>query len=272
MNHRILLGIAQMIFGGGSLFLGLTALAGDSVLVQGDISGVVHEGDKKVESELNKFEADYSGQSATAMDASEKKQPVTPKVREILKEAGLLYYQRRFPAALTTLKKAEKIDPGSSEVLNAKAAILSESGDLAEARKIYSQLAVAQPKAFVPRYDLAELLLMAKKYDEARQAFQELLKAFPNCDLARFKILLIALIQKDSDGADAMLATLKQRGPSAIGDYALAANAISYGDIGAGRQWIESAEADFGGGNHRVLYDSLADIGFVPQGEYPPKN
>jgi hypothetical protein len=268
--------IYLLLKGSSILLLSLSSqvCAGNAIFVQGGISGESHDGDKPLEgnnSGLATFETDYSGETVPSTDPGGKHAIVSPKLHEILKQVGILYYKGSFHDAMAALRPAEDIDPRSDEVLNAKAAILSESGDTTGAQKIYVQLTEDHPKAFTPKYDLAELLLMEKKYDEARKGFQGLLLQYPNCDLARFKILLTYLIQKNNEQAGVSLAELRQRGPSPISYYALAAVAFSAGDIAKGKEWINSAEKDFRGGRYRVLYNSLADIGFVIHGEYPPK-
>jgi len=266
-----------LLLRGGCLLLVLLSprvFAGNTVFVQGGISGDIQDGDNSFHasnSGLATFETDYSGETVPATDPGSAHAIVSPKVRDILKQVGMLYYKGELDEAIAALRPAEDIDPDSDEVLNAKAVILSESGDATGAQKIYSRLAQDHPKAFTPKYDLAELLLMEKKYEKAREGFQGLLSQYPNSDLVRFKILLTYLIQKNNDQTAVWLAELNQRGPSPISYYALAAVAFSTGDIAKGKEWIDSAETDFCAGRYRVLYNSLADIGFVMHGEYPPK-
>ncbi|HEX4083301.1 MAG TPA: tetratricopeptide repeat protein [Chthoniobacteraceae bacterium] len=240
------------------------------VIARGSISGSM-DADSSLENTFStaKFDLDYSGQPATAS----KQAPVRtdPTVVAAIRKAGQYFRQRDFVDAANALRPAFAVAPDSIDLLNAKASILAESGSGAEARPLYQKIAAAEPGAFAPAYDLAELLLMDHRFEDARTAYQDLLARFPDSDLARFKIILIDILEKKRIEAGTAMAELKKRGPSPATYYAAAAEAFDHGDIGEEKDWIEEAEKDFGAGRQRIFYESLADFGFVDQTAYPLK-
>src|SRR5690606_19070097 len=119
--------------------------------------------------------------------------PVAEELKPVLIEFSQLFDARRFDEASKVLEKAEAVAPEHEVVLSARAGIYAESGQLDQARTIYEAILKKSPDAFVPKYNLAELLLLDRKYDEGREAFEKLLKEFPNSDLIRYKILLTHL-------------------------------------------------------------------------------
>ncbi len=209
-------------------------------------------------------------ESVPAPSASPTVDPLIEKLGPILTEFSQLFDARRFEEAAKVLEKAEAIAPDHEVVLSAKAGIYAESGHLDDARKIYLSLLEKSPGAFVPKYNLAELLLLDKQFDQGREAFEKLLKEFPNSDLIRYKILLTHLAQKNGKEALPWLDQLRQPTPTPFMLYGSAAIALFNADLLTGRQIILSAEQLFGPGRQKLLHDSLAEIGLVVRGDYPP--
>jgi len=218
--------------------------------------------------------APSAASSATPAAPAEKQPPLSPKqakLQGILKEVNTLFSKRQLEQASDKLKEAEQIDPEDEGVLSAKAAILAESDKVAEARAIYTKLAAAHPGSFVPQFNLAELFSIEKKYGEARTAFEALLKKFPDNDFLQFKIILTYLAEGNQKDAAAWFEKLKRPQPTPFMIYAAAALAIEGGNISGGKALILTAEKQFGAGRQQLLHDSLADLGIVLQGDYPPR-
>lgn len=196
--------------------------------------------------------------------------PVAEQLKPLLAEFSQLFDARRFEESSQVLEKAEAIAPEHEVVLSARAGIFAESGKLDEARAIYQKLLEKSPDAFVPKYNLAELLLLDDQFDQGREAYEKLLKEFPNSDLIRYKILLTHLAQKNLEAALPWLDQLRQPTPTPFMLYGSAAIALYNADLLTGRRIILSAEQLFGPGRQKLLHDSLAEIGLVIRGDYPP--
>lgn len=196
--------------------------------------------------------------------------PEEKEFREKMQAVGVAFSQRRFEEALEKLQEAEKLRPGSDDVLGARAGILAETGKYDEALAIYDKMVEEHPKAFVPRFNQAEVFCMQKKYDEARTRFEALLKDFPDSDFLCFKMMLIAMAEGDNAQAVEWGRRLQRPTPTPVMYYAAAALSISGGEIMKGKALMLAAEKDFGAGQHSLLYQSLAAMGLVLQGDYPP--
>jgi len=199
--------------------------------------------------------------------------PADPKreaLREILARFSAAFDSRDFARAAEVLAEAEKLAPDDPIVRTARAGIYAESGEIGKAREIYLTLVKEEADPFVPRYNLAELYFLEKEYAKGREAFRELLKDYPASDLVRFKIVLSHIAEKDPAAAREAMAPLQRATPTAFALYAAAALALDQGQIRQGKEMILAAERFFGPGQQKLLYDSLAELGLVMRGDYPP--
>ncbi len=229
-----------------------------------------------------------AGVTARAMEAeakSDEVQPAAPsaeqaaalspedqKVFELFEKVGKLFMERRFSEAGEILDEVEKLKPEAQEISMVRAGIFAETGQLGKAREIYAKEVAANPDAFVPNFNLVELLCMEKKYDEAREGFEKLLVKFPENDFLQFKILLTCLAQNKMTEAAVWAQKLQRQVQTPIMIYAAAAISLRSGDLEMGKKLILLAENQFGAGNQFLLYQSLAGINLVLQSDYPPKS
>ncbi len=198
--------------------------------------------------------------------------PLLAELQPIMVAFGKLFDERRFVEAGKELEAAEKIAPEHPVVLGARAGIYAETGEIEKARQIYETILTKEPNAFIPKYNLAELFLLRKDYVKGLEAFEALLKEFPESDLIRYKIILIHLHEKRQQQALEALKALERPGnPTPFMFYGAAAVAIANADLMTGKRMILAAEQTFGAGRQKLLYDSLAEIGLVMRGDYPPK-
>jgi tetratricopeptide (TPR) repeat protein len=239
--------------------------------ISGGLSGTVRGKTPPAPEALDLFRAppNLTGEPLPAGETTPKS-PEQAAWRAILREIAPLFRARRFAEALELLKKAEQIAPNTPEVLNTKASILAEQGNLSEARALYAQVLEHDPKFFLARYNLAELLFMEKKFTEAREEFESLAGDFPRSDIVKLKIFLACVLGGDPEGAARWLGQIDRTGPTACAYYARAATAFNQGDLALGKTWVLNAERDFGRGQHALLYAVLADLSWVYAGDYPP--
>lgn len=194
------------------------------------------------------------------------------KIYDLLQTISDLFVQQRFGEAMKALDAVEKLKPELKEVPTIRAGIYAEQGELDKARAIYAAQVKSEPDAFVPNFNLVELLCREKKYDEARGGFEGLLKKFPKNDFLQYRILLTWLAQGRITEANASAEKLQRRVQTPVMLYSAAAIALRSGDAQMGRQLILLAEKQFGAGNQYLLYQGLAGIGLVPKSDYPPKS
>ena len=193
------------------------------------------------------------------------------KAVEIFEKVGSLFMRREFSAASALLEEVEKLKPDSVEAKMIRAGIYAETGQIDKAREIYAKQVEANPDAFVPNFNLIELLCMQKKYAEAREGFEKLLEKFPENDFLQFKILLTCLAENKMTDAAIWNQKLQRQVQTPIMIYAAAAISIRSGDLPLGKKLILLAESQYGAGNQFLLHQSLAGINLVLQSDYPPK-
>lgn len=189
----------------------------------------------------------------------------------ILRRVSLYFSQRRFAEAAEKLKEAEALRPDAPAVLEAKVGILAESGRIDEARTVLQRLLEREPNRFAYRYNKAELYMMEKRYGEARQCFEALREAHSDNDLVAFKIFLTYLGEKNEEKMMEWAHRLKRPQVTPYMYYTAAVLAFAEGDIPTGKRAILEAEQAFGRGKQKLLYHSLAEMGWVVRDAYPPQ-
>jgi|GEM_PF-2588533 len=212
-----------------------------------------------------------AGETATAAAEESALSPEEQKVHELFQKVSDLFTKRRINEAAALLDEVEKIAPGMKETASIRAAIYSETGEFDKARAIYQKELEENPDAFVPNFNLVELLCMQKKYSEARAGFEKLLLKFPENDFLQFKVLLTHLAEGNLTEANVWAQKLQRSVQTPVMIYAAAAIALRSGDLEMGRKLLLLAENQFGAGNQFLLYQSLAGINLVLWTDYPPK-
>jgi tetratricopeptide (TPR) repeat protein len=122
--------------------------------------------------------------------------------------ARLQYQKGNFDAALAALDRADKSSSPSSESLDLRGCVYMEQEKLEDARKAFDDAHRANPRLFLPRLHLGDLLLRQKKFTEARSAYETLLtetNILTSSERLRFGILLTYLGEHDETKAQKAL-------------------------------------------------------------------
>ena len=192
----------------------------------------------------------------------------TPKPVEdyklILKQARLAYHQKNYDEALEKVRKVESLKPDQPEIINFRGAIYAETGRYAEAVELYKKSLAIEPNSFWPAFNIAEVDFIQKKYSDARTKLQEMMVKLPNHELLRFKIILTYLLEKKDEEAKAELDKFSFPANSAAREFALAAWEYAHNSPEKGNEWVNSGVKIFGYGRTDFVYQSLADLGWVP--------
>lgn len=183
--------------------------------------------------------------------------------QRLIRESADFYAERDYASAVATLDKAAKMRPDTLDALNLRGAIHAERGEFERARDCFEKALAISPDAFWPKFNLAEILLMQHRAREAQERFEQLRATGPNAELIQFKIVLALLKQDRVDEARARLGSMPFPGESAAGYYAWAAWAFASHDEKLAGEWVRKSNEAFGRKINLVLYDSLADMGWV---------
>jgi len=188
----------------------------------------------------------------------------------LIRDAADAFIKRDFPTAEKKLDEADKIKPDLFDSICLRASIYAELREFPKAQLYYEKALTIQPNSFLPKFNLAEMLLMQKKFEEAQTAFEQL--AVPPGrarELVDFKIVLAALGKGNDARAREVLDHMKFPSDSGAYYYANAAWEFAHGKKDKANDWIQSGDSIFGHARNYSFYDSLADMGWVTARQSP---
>ena len=193
-----------------------------------------------------------------------------------LSAAGLAFQQRDFATALDKLDVADKIQPNIPDTWNMRGAIYAEQHAYEQAGDAFAKAARLSPGDFWPPYNIAELLLIQKKYGPAIQGFQGLAIFAGHEELVSFKLVYAYLMTGTADAAKPILDAMKFPSDTPAYYYAHAAWDFAHQDTKEGNYWFSEGLKVFGLAKCMPFYDSLAQAGWVamrnPDGSVPEPN
>lgn len=199
-----------------------------------------------------------SGPSQAALKAGE------PYMRA-LESAASAYASHDFSAALDKLDLADHIQPDIPDTWDMRGAIYAEQHAFEKAQDAFERAARLNPGDFWPRYNIAQLLLMQKKYKEAAAAFQKLEVYAGHQELVQFKIVYADLLQGNTAAAKPVLDAMKFPSSTPAYYFAHAAWGFAQKDGKEGDYWTQAGLKVFGREPCVPYYDALAILGWVPR-------
>ncbi len=181
-----------------------------------------------------------------------------------LAAAGEAYSKRNFTLALDKLNIADQIAPNIPDTWNLRGAIYAEQHAFEKAEDAFEKAGKLTPGDFWPQYNLAELLLMQRKYGPAAAAFKGLEVYAGHEELVQFKLVYSDLLMHDTDAAKAVLDAMKFPADTPAYYYANAAWAFAHNDKKQGAYWTTAGLKVFGLDRCLSFYDALAQVNWVP--------
>jgi tetratricopeptide (TPR) repeat protein len=181
-----------------------------------------------------------------------------------LAAAGEAYSKRDFTMALDKLSIADQIAPNIPDTWNLRGAIYAEQHAFEKAEDAFERAGKLTPGDFWPQYNLAELLLMQRKYGPAATAFQRLEVYAGHEELVQFKLVYADLLMDDSDAAKEVLDAMKFPADTPAYYYAHAAWEFAHKDQKQGSYWTTAGLKVFGLDRCLSFYDALAQVKWVP--------
>ena len=184
-----------------------------------------------------------------------------------LQRAAEAYARRDFQAALDRLDVADQIQPGLPDTWSMRGAIYAEQHAFEKAEDAFLNAKKADPRSFWPRYNLAQLLFMQKKFGPAAEAFAKLTGDKENGELAQFKEIISDLLQCDADKAKPVLDAMKFPSDTAAYYFAHAAWEFAHQDEKAGRGFVEDGLKIFGTEKCFPYHHALVEVGWIKKRE-----
>jgi tetratricopeptide (TPR) repeat protein len=180
-----------------------------------------------------------------------------------LSAAGAAYAQRDFAKALDKLDIADQIAPNIPDTWNMRGAIYAEEHAFEKAEDAFEKAGKLTPGDFWPQYNIAELLLMQKKFEPAAAAFEKLEVYGGHEELVQFKIVYADLLAGNGDAAKPVLDGMKFPCNTPAYYYAHAAWEFAHKDQKQGNYFTAAGLKVFGL-RSVSFYDALAQAGWVP--------
>jgi tetratricopeptide (TPR) repeat protein len=201
--------------------------------------------------------AQEAGPSKAAQDAG------MPYMRA-LGAAATAYMQSDFTTALKKLDDADQIAPNLPDTWSMRGAIYGSEKDYDKAQHAFENAARLNPGDFWPPYNLAELLLVEKKYAQAADAFSKLEVYSGHEELVQFKVVFADLLAGKPDAAKPVLDAMKMPSDTPAAYYAQSAWAFAHQDTKQGMYWSNAGLKAFNLQKCLPFYDALATQQWLP--------
>jgi Flp pilus assembly protein TadD len=161
----------------------------------------------------------------------------------LLEQSAADIQDRHYQAALDKITQAEKIRPADPEILNTKGATLVELHRFDEAAKLLDTAIAADPKAFAPQFNQAEMLALQKKYADAALQFTLLQSRFGSLPRLKYNIYLMNALAGRKDEATAALLGMRYPQDGIAWYYAQAADRLLSGHPAEAKKLLSAAKA-----------------------------
>lgn len=172
-----------------------------------------------LEPEKSMPEADASGPSLV-------QRALTPEDAATLSSASIEFQSGRYEETLKILEQAAAVSVPHPETLNLRGATLVELGRLQEAEQVFKWVLEIEPSHFWARYNLAEIALLSRRFDDAQRQFLALPVRSPGEEeLVSLKVLLICLRSNEKDFARSHLPAWPPVSAAGYAAYAALAHA-----------------------------------------------
>ncbi|MEO6872514.1 MAG: hypothetical protein ABI233_09885 [Chthoniobacterales bacterium] len=206
---------------------------------------------------------------ATALGA----RPEPAALANLLETAKSDYETGHFDSALAKLDKRDKARGPSAESLDLRGQIALEQGKLDLAAKGFDEAHKLAPQVFAPRLHAADVLLRAKKYDDAGQVYRRLVSEtniLISNERVRYGLLITALAQHKTEAAKRTLANSNFPTETPAYYFAQAAMELSQGHASAAQKWMATARQIFDPKLFPWFARPLYDLGWLKDKLAPP--
>jgi tetratricopeptide (TPR) repeat protein len=190
-----------------------------------------------------------------------------------LETAGAAYAAGQLSNALDKLDICDQIHANVPDTWNMRGAIYADQHEYNKAEAAFQKAAALNPGDFWPQYNIAQLMLVQKKYPEAVQALNKLAVYKGHEELVSFKLVYADLMMGKNDDAKAVLDAMKF--PCDTPAYYFAHSAWSFAHLNQkdGDYFATSGMKVFGPEKCVSFYDALVQAGWLParnaDGSYP---
>jgi tetratricopeptide (TPR) repeat protein len=186
-----------------------------------------------------------------------------------LGEASRLFQAKRIFESLDELFKAEKIFQEAPEIYNLRGSCYVEFRDFDKAMEDFQKASVLSPKNPSVEFNIAEVLFVTKKWQEAHDAFEKLLTVLPQNNVAlgrlvEFKLLLCKEKLGKKNEVIVLAGKYDYLDESPFYYFAQAALAYEANDLLKAEEWLAMSGRIFQDPNVLAPWqDTLVEFGYI---------
>ncbi len=200
--------------------------------------------------------------------ASELSDEQLAKAEKLFQGAHKAFLANDFTGAKEMVVELNELTPGNSSVMNLLGAIHTKEGNYEGAVEAFSKAAELSPKDFRPRFNIAEVDFLQKKYPEAREKFQKLVNEDKTNELAAYKVFLTFLLEGNSAMANQKLTEFNEFSDWPTYYFSQAAKSFQDGETEQAQDWIISARKIYPGGRNALYAETMLDLGWITQEQF----
>jgi tetratricopeptide (TPR) repeat protein len=205
--------------------------------------------------------APLAAQENTAV-ASDDPLLVQRRLAMVLRQSTKHYDAGEYQAALDRLGALQGSLAQDLSVLNLRGAILTKTGDYAQARRLFEAVLAADPEYFPAAYNLGEVEFVQGDYAAALRTFQQIRRRDPRNELVRFKIMVCHLLLGEQAEAERLAAGFIPAGSTPAWYYAQAMLARRAGDAARAARHLAVARSIYGDESCRLFDESVSTVNF----------
>jgi tetratricopeptide (TPR) repeat protein len=125
--------------------------------------------------------------------------------------------------AASDARVAQKLDPNNPETANLIGIVATKKKDYAEAVSQFNRAITEDPKFYIAKFNLVDVLMLQGDYARARSILADLSEIDPKSEIVQFKFALSYVLANETDQASALIDEMDFPGKTPAYYYARAA-------------------------------------------------
>ena len=168
--------------------------------------------------------------------------------------------------AANQAKLAEELDPSNPQTANLLGIVASKKKNYVEAASQFNRAITSDPKFYVAKLNLADVLMLQGNYDQARSVLGDLQQVEPKSEVVQFKLALTYVLANQTDKASVLIDQMDFPGRTPAYYYARAAVWLKKGLIKDAKQYSINAHKYYTEGQCGFFVHVLQDMGLNVSG------
>jgi tetratricopeptide (TPR) repeat protein len=158
-------------------------------------------------------------------------------------------------------QQAEKLDPNNPETANLLGIVASKKKAYPEAISQLNRAITENPKFYMAKFNLVDVLMMKGDYDQARSILSDLSQIDPKSEVVQFKVALSYVLANQTDAAMSFIDVMDFPGKTPAYYYARAAVWLKKGLTKDANQYSVNAHKYYTDGQCNYFVGVLREMG-----------